>query len=298
MAKKSETTKKKEETKKTKEPKVEVVREKIIEKKKSSKMVIFLLLVIIAILGVYICYKEGLLDVKPEEKVVNKTENKEEKVEKEEPVEEIEVLEVVSNDVKHLYETLTTGLGEYCGVWNYFTEKKVTAADIPNNLATAIALNSLYKNGIAIDRTGTTFTSDQLNAKIKEIFGQNYNYENTNIDICPTYTYNEETHIYTTGNGICSGACPTPNKAKIVKAYKQNDKLEIYVRVLFSNLTEQVPNIYYKDFNKTQPIEVNKTSPVEYQIDDDTFKEGSLYKMTFTNEFGNYIFTSSEAVTN
>ncbi len=298
MARKSETTKKSNNQKSKEEPKVEVIKEKVIEKKKSSGMVIFLLLVIIAILGVYICYQEGLLEIKPEEKVVNKTENKKEEVEKQEPVEEIEVLEVVDNDVRHLFETLTTGLGEYCGIWNYFTEEKVTPQDIPNNLATSIALNSLYKNGIAIDRKGTTFTDTQLNSKIKEIFGSNYEYENEDIDICPTYTYDEENHTYTTGDKTCSGICTVPNKAKIVKAYKKGDTIEIYVRVLFSNVGEQIPTTYYKDFNKTEPIEVEKTSPLDYNISDETYKEGSLYKMTFTSEQGNYIFTSSEAVTN
>ena len=291
MAKKSE------EIKKAKDTEVKVVKERVVEKR-GHGLIIFFLLIIIAILSVYICYEKGLLEVKPKEKSVSKTKVVEKQKEKDVEEEQIEVLEVVSNDVTHLFNTLTTGVGEYCGIWNYFQEEKVTTSDIPNELATSIALNALYENGIAIDRKGTTFTKKQLNSQIKEIFGQDYEYENEDIDICPTYTYDEENETYTTNEGKCKNTCTIPNKAKIVKAYKKGNDIEIYARVLFAEKNESFPAIYYKDFNKTSPLETEKSKVIDYNIDDETYAKGSLYKLTFTNENGNYIFVSSEFVPN
>ncbi len=265
-------------------------------KKGCSGIIIFILLIIIVILSLYICYEKGLLGTKEEKNVV--TVKQKTKKEKTNSKEDWEVLEVVSNDVTHLFSTLTTGKGIPCGIWDYFTDEEVTSEDISNTLASSIALNSLYNNGIAIDRKNTTFTSKQLNSEIKKIFGKDYEYENENIDLCPTYEYDSENKIYTVGKEKCINTCNTPNQAKIVKAYKTSDELIIYVRVLFTNLNEEIPTIFYKDFNKTEPLEMENLKTNNYYISDDLYEKGALYKMTFTLEDGNYIFVSSQNESN
>lgn len=303
MAKKEEKSKKeiKEKTQKEKSNKKEETKKDqdivIVNKTKSHGLLIFFLLFIILGLVLYICYDKGLIGENVEDIIKTVETNDEEKTSTEEEKNEAEVLEVVSNDVRHLFNTLTTGTGQYCGVWNYFTDKKVTASDISNDLASAIVLNSLYNNGMAINRKATIFTKNQMATEIRKIFGKDYSYEHKDIDICPSYKYDTTTETYTVGDGQCNGACGAPNKAKIVKAIKENDNIEIYVRVLFSSLNDSVSTVYYKDVNKTQPVSVEKAGVVDYSISDETFSEGSLYKMIFTLEDGNYIFTSSEPVT-
>lgn len=268
----------------------------IIEYKSNSHgLIIFFLLLIAICLGLYICYYKGLLDIKPENSITTtqnrtKAKNKEEK--------KIEILEVTSNDVRHLFNTITSGLGESCGIWNYFTDVKVTSSDISNELASAIALKSLYNNGIAIDRKSTVFTENQLDTEIKKIFGSSYEYTHKDIDICPGYTYDSNTKTYTPGSGECGGVCNVPNVAKIVKAYKEKNDIVIYVRVLFSDLNNSVPTVFYKDVNKTRPVSTEQAKATNYNISDETFAEGSLYKMAFTLENGNYVFKYSEPTTN
>ena len=80
--------------------------------------------------------------------------------------------------------------------------------------------------------------------------------------------------------------------------YKKGNNIELYVRVLFTSLGDTVPTVYYKDVNKTQPLEVDKANVVDYNISDETYALGSLYKMTFTLENGHYIFSSSKPETN
>lgn len=302
MAKKKENEDQIKETKSTKakETKTKEVKKEpevvIVNKNKGHGLLIFLLLLIIIALALYICYDKGLIGEKDSEIISTvKNDDKDESEVKE--TEKTEVLEVVSNDVKHLFNTLTSGTGQYCGIWNYFSDKKVTTEDISNDLAASIVLNSLYNNGMAINRKATVFTKDQMDAEMRKIFGKDYQYTHKDIDICPSYKYDEKEQTYTVGDGQCSGACGAPNKAKIVKALKKNDKIEIYVRVLFSSLNDSVSTVYYKDVNKTQPINVEKAGVVDYYISDETYAEGSLYKMTFNLEDGNYIFAYSEPVT-
>ena len=86
------------------------------------------------------------------------------------------------------------------------------------------------------------------------------------------------------------------NLKKVVRALKNDQTIELYVRVLFAGGVDTTD--YYKDYNKTQKVEglemdSNNLFPIE---SDNNVAKGSLYKLTFENEDGNYVFVSSELV--
>ena len=100
----------------------------------------------------------------------------------------------------------------------------------------------------------------------------------------------------------CGGTCGPRDYVKIVKATKTDSKIELNIRVLFRG-DEEFKNAggysypkYYKDSKKTIEVDLTRdyeNIPLETS---ENYQKGSLYKMIFTNEDGNYVFTSSELV--
>lgn len=261
---------------------------KIANKGVGFLIIIVALLVVIFGLGGYIMYDKFFNDNESNETTEKKEKKKEEKE---------EALDVTSKEVTDLIDSITRGNSEYCGVYNYFTDKKVTVNDIDNGLASSIMLYNLHQSGVKFDE-GSTFTKKQVEDIIVKLFGKNYKYTYGNIRNCPSFTYDEAKEIYTAGPSGCGGTCGPHNMRKVVKATKSDSKIELYVRMLFiGEYTNDQQIKYYSDYKKIKEADLEKDNDgIPYETDAN-YQKGSLYKMTFTKEDNNYVFTSSEPVT-
>lgn len=249
-------------------------------------IIVVALLVVIIGLGGYVLYDKILSE---DSKI-----STEEKVKKEEKKEEKEVaLDVTSKEVTDLFNSITSGWNKYCGVDNYFADKKVTVDDIDNDLASSIMLYNLIESGVK-HAEGSTFTKKQVEDIIVKLFGKKYKYTYKTINSCPSFTYDEAKELYTAGPSGCGGICGPHNMKKVVKATKTDSKIELYVRVLFVGSGENIK--YYNDYKTTKEVSV-ETNENGFALENDAnYQKGSLYKMTFTKEDNNYVFTSSEPV--
>ena len=144
---------------------------------------------------------------------------------------------------------------------------------------------------------GDAFTASELETKIRNTFGKNYSFTHRTINSCPIFEYDSANQKYVINTPpACGGTCGPTNLKKVVRALKNNQSIELYVRVLFAGGASATD--YYKDYNKTQKVEgleldSNTTFPIE---SDNNVAKGSLYKLTFSNEDGSYVFVSSELV--
>lgn len=264
------------------------------KKEKMKNIFIVVLLFLVIGLGGYLVYDKILSSddnktIAENKKQENKQEKKEEEV--------VTTLDVSDPMVTELYQTLKNGWGQYCGIWDYFTKTKVKSSDITNKVATVIAVDQLYKKDVIGNRDPgeNQFTKNQLDAEVDRIFGKDYVFQPSNIF---HYEYDASTGIYheekTVGLG---GACGVPNLDKIVKAEKQGNQLRIYTRVIFHIEGTDATN-FFKDYDKTQVITLDRDENGYVINSDSNYEKGSLYKMNFVLEDGNYIFVSSEPVQN
>ena len=270
------------------------------DKKGNKGLIVFLVVLIITVL----CLSGYILVDKDLIKLGKKEVNTEEKLEKsnKEKTGEIEVLEVIDPTVQSLYNNISRGLGYFCGVDAYYTDSKVTNSSISNQLAFSIALIQLGNSGIEIVNEGVTFTKEQINAEIYKIFGKNYRFKHQTRGSCPVYTYDESTGVYTIEPSACGGTCGAIDLKKIVKAVKIDETVEIYVRILF--VGEETSNdsangtyySYYKDYNKTQVLTLDRDYDNMVLQSDENFAKGSLYKLKFAKEDNNYVFVESSLV--
>lgn len=266
--------------------------------KKGSSVIIIILLIAVLGLGGYIAYDKILGNAKTDdtEEKTNKDEKTDTKKE-----EKVENLDVTNKEVTTLFKSVTNANGHYCGVSELFKDKKVAANDIDNDLASDIALYNIRMNGKELNE-GVTFTKKEMNDTIAKLFGKDYKYTHGDIKNCPSVKYDANTEIYKVQPSACGGTCGPKNYVKIVKATKTNSKIELSIRVLFvgdTDVTNAAGNAYpryYKDSNKTVEVELQRDyDNIPYETDEN-YQKGSLYKMIFTNEDGNYVFTSSELV--
>lgn len=202
-------------------------------------------------------------------------------------------LDVTSDEVTNLFKSLDRGLGMYCGNFLYFTDKKFDASQFTNVEVYQIAV---YNMGVyALDGNGQNFTAAQLDEKIHAIFGAGYQFTHQSYRTCPLWNYNSGTQTYEYQGAECGGTCGPISLKKVVKATKTGSTIEAYVRVVFSPKQTDINLVYYKDYQRTIPLNGLELDAQNYAIESDTnIAKGSLYKVTFTNENGNYVFVSSE----
>lgn len=263
-----------------------------------KRIFISIIIVLVALLGVtqYMVYKNFIVgnnDNIIDTATIQKKQILSSETEKEE---KIEVLDITNSEVRQLYNKISKGINFNCGINDYYTNKKVIAMDIVNEVAYNIALSSLLDNdngtGITI---GQDFTEEMINNEIAKIFGKNYKFINQEYGTCIQYKYDINTKTYKYSGGKCNSTCKNKNMVKIVKALKKNNTIEIYPRVLF---IDSKPNSlkYYKDYDRTLSVDlITDKIGIPYEIDEN-YAKGSLYKLIFTKEDNNYVFTSSELV--
>lgn len=274
------------------------------KEKKNNKILVIILIVALLTMSFYIVYDKVLSNEttnKTSKETNEKTEVKEdEETKEEEKTPQVEVLEVTSEEVENLLNKI--GALYACEKNRYYLDKKVVANDIDNDEAYSRAIRLIHSETLkAGTTTSTTLTEEQVENVVARIYGKDYKFTHKKRSSCPIYTYDGETKSYTLSTDGCGyGTCgPNTDIREVVKAMKIDDKVEIYVRILFvgKESSSANPNTmnYYKDYNLTQPLS-------ELQVDaegfvtnsDENLKKGSLYKFIFTKENNDYSFTSSE----
>ena len=261
-------------------------------------LVVILVLALIMTTG-YIVYDKFIAGGEVEEK------NDDNKVNtiKEDISEQLVDVDVNSTEIQDLFSNISHGLNSYCGINYYYQDKKIFAGDLSNDLVFDIVLSQLYNDRKAqgelypFSQIGDGFTVNELDEKITSTFGKNYSFTHRTINSCPVFEYDSVNQKYVINSSPgCGGTCGAMNLKKVVRALKNDQTIELYVRVLFAGGVDTTD--YYKDYNKTQKVEglemdSNNFFPIE---SDNNVAKGSLYKLTFENEDGNYVFVSSELV--
>lgn len=197
---------------------------------------------------------------------------------------------------KNEYEVL---IGKYmrgnppsnCGSIETFAKDKIVTANDINNLyaANTVTYNEPYNEE---DRPDTISLKD-FTKEVKKYYGENYEFNaETLVDVkgLAGYIYNDG--VFKKRSNNWGGTCGFASSYRYNDVKKVNDKLEIYVYVVFSGKTSDGldDGTYYADYNRTNKIE-------KFDLfNDEDYKKGTLYKFTFKLENNNYIFVSSESV--
>lgn len=271
------------------------------ERKKNKGLIMLVVILVLALIMTtgYIVYDKFIAGGEVEEK------NDDNKVNtiKEDISEQLVDVDVNSTEIQDLFSNISHGLNSYCGINYYYQDKKIFAGDLSNDLVFDIVLLQLYNDRKAqgelypFSQIGDGFTVNELDEKITSTFGKNYSFTHRTINSCPVFEYDSVNQKYVINSSPgCGGTCGAMNLKKVVRALKNDQTIELYVRVLFAGGVDTTD--YYKDYNKTQKVEglemdSNNFFPIE---SDSNVAKGSLYKLTFENEDGNYVFVSSELV--
>lgn len=264
----------------------EKIEEKLKEEKKKSKnplviVVIVLVIALLATLG-YIAYDKGLIfsNKKNDVDVTDKDNNKDQK-------DENKVVQLDVNDslVTDTYKKVV----QYTVPAPYFTNSRVKASDLSNETVTYLSLNNaMTKYGKA------NVTKEQMEKIVHSVFGKNYDFEhvyypNNNTEL----RYNPDTGVYEYQfDQICGGSMAPGDFKKVIAAYKDSTTLTLEVGVLFvyDTFTE-----LYKDYDHTIRVTDFEKSESGYPTDTiENAKKGTLYKMVFTLEDGNYVYSYTE----
>lgn len=271
------------------------------ERKKNKGLIMLVVILVLALIMTtgYIVYDKFIAGGEVEEK------NDDNKVNtiKEDISEQLVDVDVNSTEIQDLFSNISHGLNSYCGINYYYQDKKIFAGDLSNDLVFDIVLSQLYNDRKAqgelypFSQIGDGFTVNELDEKITSTFGKNYSFTHRTINSCPVFEYDSVNQKYVINSSPgCGGTCGAMNLKKVVRALKNDQTIELYVRVLFAGGVDTTD--YYKDYNKRQKVEglemdSNNFFPIE---SDNNVAKGSLYKLTFENEDGNYVFVSSELV--
>jgi len=269
-------------------------------KKKMSpalQVIIFIMILIGASVGGWL-FGEWFsgIQYKNEIKEKENVDNDAEKKENDEGINSIQ-LDIGDANVLNIFSGMDTYASTYgdnnCGVLNYdyFRDSKGTVSNLNKSTPTYAALNYLNKLGLTFNG-GETFTRDQMHEAISKLFGKGYVYVDDDIEMCPSISYDSTTGVYTVGAPGCGGTCAPSNQKKLVNALMIGDKVELYVRVLFVKVENNNKVNYYGDFAKNKLVQVQYAEDGSIALE--SFEAGSLYKVTFKEEDGNYVFVSSE----
>ena len=206
----------------------------------------------------------------------------------------VEVLDVTDKTVQSTFSKYVTTMANYCRrEKEYFTSSQATASTLTDDVVYGIVMNKL----INVDKVGNNVSKRTLSEEIKKMFGSGYNFEEAKVKTYPAFKYVEasDTYVYDkTGTKFTPTVC---DLYKIVKAYKQNDELYIYVRVLFA-VNDNGTIKYYNNYDHSEEItNLDKNSSGHILGNDNNFSKGGLYEMKFRIDTGdNYIFEYSQRV--
>ncbi|MBQ6476971.1 MAG: hypothetical protein IJI43_00855 [Bacilli bacterium] len=204
----------------------------------------------------------------------------------------IEVIDVTDKAVQTTFSKYVTTISNYCRrEKEYFTSTQTTATTLSNEVVYGVVMNKL----VNIDKTGSNISKRTLREEIQKMFGSSYNFEEAKVNTYPAFKYDENSDTYVYDK---SGSKFTPSVCdlyKIVKAYRKDDELYIYVRVLFATSTNGSVH-YYSDYEHNEEItNLDRNSSGHILGNDNNFSKGGLYEMKFRADTGNdYTFEYSQ----
>lgn len=277
-----------------------IVDEKLEEEKKerTSKVTIWALVIVLILALGYIAYDKGLIFSNPSTNttdVSDKDNNAGNKKDEDENKDYITKLEVNDNTVVDLFNKMNNAAGHYCGVSEYYTDSKVTAASLGNEFVYELAVLNVEKMYGKVD-----ITEAQFDNVVSSILGSNYKYNHiAYTNKCTRYVYNPNTKVYVYQADLeCGGSCGIHDLRKVAGAYKDDraKTLTIEVGVLFTTDNGNNTYSFYKDYKKTQVVtDYEKENGVEYAKETiENAKKGTIYNMVFTLENGNYVYSYTE----
>ena len=258
------------------------------EKKKSkgSGIIIFILIVIILGLVFYIAYDKGLILNNNKSTNDPKVTDKDKNNDKDTDVVEDKVVELALDDdlVKDNYKKVMRNMGAR----TYFKDSRIRAIDLSNDFVSYIAtMHAEVRFGKA------NVTKEQMEKVVRSIFGKDYPFEHIYYPnhYLSSLKYNPDTGIYEY-HEIYDGTLGPSNIAEVVKAYKDSKTLTFEIGVLFFGWDGQ----YYTDYQQT--ILLTDFEKSQYSSDPawtvENVKKGTIYKMVFNLEDGNYVFSYVE----
>ena len=253
-------------------------------KKKGNGLIVFLLtIIIILLIGVValLVFKPDYFKLSSDDSTTNSgttvTTDKE----------EIEEEVALDSDIRALYDGITSANGHYCGFMKWFTNKKVTPNDLSNKDKGNLVAYRLYEeSGDISSWTGKTYSKSQVETAVKKLLGSNTTFTHETLGICPTVDYDSNTETYTVQPGACGGTCGPHDMGVLVKAVKKGNLLILSARVAFVEGDK-----WYSDYEKTKPF-----ADVTAMAVPDITNNGSLYKVVFKLENGNYGLSYVEPV--
>lgn len=263
------------------EKKVDVTKK---TKNKNTGIIVFLILVLICMTG-YIIYDKTMSD---------KCDVKENEKTEEEKFEKLEYLDIYSDQIQKLYNNIQTS-GCYENTVEFYRNGSVSMDSFKKN-----AFYMAYE--MLVEEKGTTnsygykelksFTIDEINKKVQQIFGKEFNVEAKAYQICPVYNYDNSTKTYTLdpegGCGCTTG--PDGPHMTLYQATTTGDKISIYESVVYQQYDgESNLYTYYKDPLYNQKI--NDYSCEQGFSTKKCIDNSTKYKFTFTLEDDNYILT-------
>lgn len=264
--------------------------------KKSNKgliaIIIILLLIIVGLIGFMVINNyNNKKDDNPEK---DNTEKVEDKVTEEK--------EVTLSQYQYLYD-------KYINEAIFYSETEtndITFKSIYNSYFLDIAINELEKEWEKINSTDyeAKISGTKVDAKMKELFGNDFSYKNEsfNLHIGAVYNANENVYYLHHNYGRVS---EHENISSAVKATVKDD--EVYIYILAGSIKEDFDNhtyTLYGTVNENNPLKANITFNNDFYIDNVSTSEylkshsNSFlqYKLTFKKNGDNYIFTNMELV--
>ena len=239
-------------------------------------LIVILFLALIGLVG-YILYTKGIID--KDNKPANNNDNK------------TISLSIDDEKVINSYEVLTTTyFGPMLG--DYFVGKDITAKDVSNHSAYTVAATEILKDkNMGVLDSGASFTVEELNKKIDELFGEDYEFTVQHYG-CPIYDYNEAAQTFTKSELGCGfEAQENVILDRVVMAEEHNNELDVYVRVLYGTYNfEKSATTYFSDYGKTNSI--GEFYDNNLSLSD--ISKGSLYKLTFAEKDGTFQFKTSK----
>ncbi len=172
-----------------------------------------------------------------------------------------------------------------CSTIEIFANDKVVKA---NDISNLYAANTVILN---LENLPNTISLEEFDNEIKKLFGSDYVFNpETLVDKAELAEYKYSDKVFIKRSNNWGGTCGPTSSYKVVDFKKYDNVLEVYLRVIFAGLDEEglYINKYYSDYNRTNLI-VSDRYP-----DEDEYKKGDLYKLTFNTDSVNYKFISSE----
>ena len=186
--------------------------------------------------------------------------------------------------------TIMDGPGCDTVVETFCNDHTVYAKDISSSIAIALP----WHRG---DLEGKSKVSvEEYSKLVQKYYGKDYKLEPKKGDalLCVWY-YDENENAYMKNPEPACGCTGDPayTRYRVVKAVQTGDELVIELRVAFYRNSG---DCFYEDFEGTRSIPTTemRVDGMDFIDSDAAYSKASLYKMTFKEVDGNYVFVSSE----